>query len=89
MVPPPWVSSSLNTESQNVRGWKGPLWVKQSNPPAEAGLPTAGCTGPCPDLVQADLDVPSGLNKSCFDFHAFYVFICCILEIVIKIMLLV
>ena len=25
------------TESQNVRGWKGPLWVIYSNPPAEAG----------------------------------------------------
>ena len=36
------------TESQNSRGWKGPLWVTQSNPPAEAGSPTAGCTGPCP-----------------------------------------
>jgi len=35
-------------ESQNVRGWKGPLWVTQSNPPAEAGSPRAGCTGPCP-----------------------------------------
>ena len=36
------------TESQNSRGWKGPLWVIYSNPPAEAGSPTAGCTGPCP-----------------------------------------
>jgi len=36
------------TESQNVRGWKGPLWVIQSNPPAQAGSPTAGCRGPCP-----------------------------------------
>ena len=36
------------TESQNSRGWKGPLWVIKSNPPAEAGSPTAGCTGPCP-----------------------------------------
>ena len=34
-------------ESQNGRGWKGPLWVTQSNPPAKAGSPTAGCTGPC------------------------------------------
>jgi len=25
------------TESQNGRGWKGPLWVIQSNPPAKAG----------------------------------------------------
>ena len=43
------VSESQNhriTESQNGRGWKGPLWVTQSNPPAEAGSPTAGCTGP-------------------------------------------
>ena len=34
------------TESQNSRGWKGPLWVTQSNPPAQAGSPRAGCTGP-------------------------------------------
>ena len=38
----------VRTESQDVRGWKGPLWVISSNPPAEAGSPTAGCTGPCP-----------------------------------------
>jgi len=30
------------TESQNGRGWKGPLRVTQSNPPAEAGSPRAG-----------------------------------------------
>jgi len=36
------------TESQNGRGWKGPLWVIWSNPPAEAGSPTVGCRGPCP-----------------------------------------
>jgi len=36
------------TESQNVWGWKGPLWVTQSNPPAKAGSPTAGCTEPRP-----------------------------------------
>ena len=36
------------TETQNSRDWKGPLWVILSNPPAEAGSPTAGCTGPCP-----------------------------------------
>ena len=36
------------TESQHGRGWKGPLWVIQSNPPAEAGSPRTGCTGPPP-----------------------------------------
>ena len=36
------------TESQDGRGWKGPLWVTQSNPPAEAGSPIVGCRGPCP-----------------------------------------
>ena len=36
------------TESQNGRGWNGPLWVIWSNPPAEAGSPTVGCRGPCP-----------------------------------------
>ena len=30
------------TESQNGQDWKGPLWVIYSNPPAEAGSPTAG-----------------------------------------------
>jgi len=36
------------TELSNVGGWKGPLWVTQSNTPAKAGSPRAGCTGPCP-----------------------------------------
>jgi len=36
------------TESQNVQGWKGPLWVIWSNTPAKAGSPRAGCTGPRP-----------------------------------------
>jgi len=31
------------TESQNDQGWKS-----SSPTPAEAGSPTAGCTGPCP-----------------------------------------
>ena len=43
-----WRLNHRITESQNSRGWKGPLWVIQSNPPAEAGSSTAGCTGPCP-----------------------------------------
>jgi len=36
------------TESQNGGGWKRPLWVTQSNPPAEGGSPRAGCTAPRP-----------------------------------------
>ena len=36
------------TESQNGRGWQGPLWVTQSNPPAQARSPRAGCTAPRP-----------------------------------------
>ena len=40
------IHQHLVTEPQNVRGWQGPLRVTQSNPPAEAGSPTAGCTGP-------------------------------------------
>jgi len=28
------------TESQNVRGWKGPLWVTQSNPLLKQGHQT-------------------------------------------------
>jgi len=43
-----WIKNHRITESQNSRGWKGPLWVIQSNPPAKAGSPTASCTGPCP-----------------------------------------
>jgi len=31
--------SPLLTESQNVRGWKGPLWVTQSNPLPKQGHP--------------------------------------------------
>ena len=42
------VASRKKPESQHGGGWKGPLWVTQSNPPAEAGSPRAGCTGPCP-----------------------------------------
>ena len=34
-------------ESQNGRGWKGPLGTP-SPTPAKAGSPRAGCTGPCP-----------------------------------------
>ena len=36
------------TESQHGGGWKGPLGVTQSNSPAEAGSPRAGCTAPRP-----------------------------------------
>jgi len=44
-----WLEMTLKiTESQNSRGWKGSLWVIQSNPPAKAGSPRAGCTGACP-----------------------------------------
>ena len=35
----PWESSWLFTESQNVQGWKGPLWVTQSNPLLKQGHP--------------------------------------------------
>ena len=42
MLPP------VITESQNGQGWKGPLWVTRSNPPAKAGSPRAGCTAPRP-----------------------------------------
>jgi len=38
--------------SQNGRGWKGPLGITQSNPPAEAGSPRAGCIGPRPGGVE-------------------------------------
>jgi len=57
-------SPRCHTESQNVRGWKGPLWVIQSNPPAEAGSPTAGCTGPCPggSWISPEKETPRGDN---------------------------
>jgi len=41
------VTLAVGSNSQNVWGWKGPLWVPQSKPPAEAGSLRAGCTGPC------------------------------------------
>jgi len=42
----------LPTESQNVRGWKGPLWVTQSNSlPKQGHLQQAA-----QDLVQAGLE---------------------------------
>jgi len=44
-------SAEVVTESQNGQGWKGPLWVTQSNPPAEAGSPTVGCRGPCSSVM--------------------------------------
>jgi len=40
------------TESQNVRGWKGPLWVTQSNPLPKQGHPEQAAQ----DLVQAGLE---------------------------------
>ena len=40
------------TESQNSRGWKGPLWVTQSNPLPKQGHPEQGAQ----DLVQAGLE---------------------------------
>jgi len=36
----PWAPRSVPWASQNGRGWKGPLWVIQSNPPAQAGSPS-------------------------------------------------
>jgi len=36
------------TESEHGGGLKGPLGITQSNPPAEAGSPRAGCTAPRP-----------------------------------------
>jgi len=53
------------TESQNVQGWKGPLWVTQSNPTAEAGSPTAGCTGPCPGRsgIPPEKETPQPLSS--------------------------
>ena len=40
------------TESQNGRGWKGPLWVTQSNPLPKQGHPQQAAQ----DLVQAGLE---------------------------------
>ena len=55
------------TGSQNGRGWKGPLWVTQSNPPAEAGSPTVGCTGPCPggSWISPEKETPQPLWAAC------------------------
>ena len=46
------VSVSCHTESQNGRGWKGPLEIIYSNPPAKAGSPQQAAQ----DLVQAGLE---------------------------------
>ena len=56
------------TESQNVRGWKGPLWVIWSNSPAEAGSPAAGCTGPCPggSWISPEKETPQPPWVACF-----------------------
>jgi len=43
------------TESQNGRGWKGPLWVIWSSPPAEAGSVLLG--------VQTCSDIPGWLQE--------------------------
>jgi len=40
------------TESQNFRGWQGPLWVTQSNPLPKQGHPEQAAQ----DLVQAGLE---------------------------------
>jgi len=51
---------SVFTESQNGWGWKGLLDVILSCPPVQAGPPTAGCPGPCPDgfLVFTRMESP-------------------------------
>ena len=55
---PPWGTSTPGsqnlriTESQNGRGWKGPLWITQSNPLPKQGHPEQAAQ----DLVQAGLE---------------------------------
>jgi len=60
----------LFTESQNhsmVGVWKGPLWVTQSNPPAEAGSPTAGFTAPRPGRsgISPEKETPQPALAAC------------------------
>jgi len=40
------------TESQNIQGWKGPLWVTQPNPLPKQGHPEQAAQ----DCVQAGLE---------------------------------
>jgi len=40
------------TESQNVQGWKGPLWVTQSNPLLKQGHPEQAAQ----DCIQVGLE---------------------------------
>ena len=53
-----WFNSSVlmhkqgHTKSQNVRGWKGPLWVTQSSPLPKQGHPEQAAQ----DRVQAGLE---------------------------------
>lgn len=40
------------TESQNSRGWKGPLEIIQSSPAAKSGSSRAGCAGSRHDIIE-------------------------------------
>ena len=44
--------SAAPTESQNVQGWQGPLWVTQSNPLPKQGHPEQAAQ----DLIQESLE---------------------------------
>jgi len=47
--------SGTDIESQNSGGWKGPLWVIQSNPLPKQGHPEPAAQ----DIVQAGLEYPT------------------------------
>ncbi|XP_051642616.1 uncharacterized protein LOC127470791 [Manacus candei] len=45
-------------EAEVSQGWKGPLEIIQSNPPAKAGSPGAGDTGTPPGPVRSETHLP-------------------------------
>jgi len=51
-IPTDYTSFTVFTESQHGRGWKGPLWVTQSNPLPKQGHPQQAAQ----DRVQAGLE---------------------------------
>jgi len=55
------------TESQNRRGWKGPLGISYSSPPAKAVSPTAGCTRACPGRfwISPEKETQQSLQAAC------------------------
>jgi len=61
------MEKTVNTESQNGWGWKGPLEVTWSTIPAQAGPPTTSCPRPCSYSfwTPPKLETPQPLRATC------------------------